>query len=512
MAIVQELTTAEGSSHRRLGLSSPVTLESIGEIEVANAADVRAAVSRAREAQRKWALLGFKERGSYLKRALSILLEKQDDYLEVILRETGKPRVEAVFTEIFASCDFLSYWAKHSGRILKERKRRMHLLGPLKKLRIIYKPLGVVGVVTPWNAPFVLSLNATAQALMAGNAVLLKPSEVTPYGGKLVGDLFEEAGLPEGLLQVLLGDGETGAALIEEGIDKMAFTGSVATGRRVAEACASRLIPCTLELGGKDPLIVCADADLDRAVGGALFGAMMNAGQVCMSAERIYVVEEVADEFIEKIVETARGLRQSDTGESDIGPIIQSRQLAIIERHVEDARAKGADILLGGRRNPDLKGLYFEPTVMTGLSDDMLIMSEETFGPIVAIVRVKDEEEALERANRSDYGLSSSVWTRDEAKGMALARRINSGSVCINDWAVTYGAAEAPFGGVKNSGLGQTNGDAGLLGFCHAQPILSDRFGRKDEMVWYPYTAETEKRLQRAMKFLWGSRLGRMFF
>jgi len=278
MAIV---TPVEGhpGTRRRLRLSSPATLEPIGEIEVQTLEDVCAAVERARKAQPAWAALSFKERARYMMRALEILLERQEEFIKVILAETPKPRTQAILMDIFATCDSLHYYAKNTEKLLRPEKRRLHgMLAFTKKLRIVYQPLGVVGVISPWNVPFYLSINPTIQALMAGNAVLLKPSSSTSFSGKLVGDLFEAAGLPEGVLTVLQGDGETGAALIEAGVDKISFTGSVATGRKVAAACAQRLIPYTLELGGKDPMIVCADADLDNAAWGGAGRSILERG------------------------------------------------------------------------------------------------------------------------------------------------------------------------------------------------------------------------------------------
>jgi acyl-CoA reductase-like NAD-dependent aldehyde dehydrogenase len=273
--------------------------------------------------------------------------------------------------------------------MLRPRKQRLHgILALAKQLRLVPRPLGVVGVISPWNGPFILSLNPTVQALLAGNAVLLKPSEVTPRSGALVGELFAAAGLPDGLLSVLLGDGETRAALVEAGVDKIALP----TGRRVAEACARQLLPCTLELGGKDPMVVCADADLDRAAGGAVAGAFFNAGQICFSTERVYVVDAVADEFTRRVVERTRALRQGGSGEFDLGPIIWPRQLEIIEGHVAEAIEKGAKVLCGGRRNPHLAVLYYEPTVLVDVTHDMTIKREETFGPVLPILRVRDEE------------------------------------------------------------------------------------------------------------------------
>lgn len=507
MAIV-ETVGSESGSRRRLRLSDPATLEALGEVEVADASDVREAVDRARKAQPEWAELGFDERARFLRRAANVLVARQDDFLSVLRSETGRPDSETLALELLGAADALHYYARRARKILSDRTPALHLLRT-KKLRIVYRPLGVVGIITPWNFPFLLSLNPAVQALMAGNAILLKPSEVTPRSGALVGELFREAGLPEGVLQVLAGDAETGAALVDAGLDKISFTGSVETGRRVAEACARSLTPCTLELGGKDPMIVCADADLERAANGAVWGAFANAGQVCCSTERAYVVDEVYDAFVEKVVEKAAVLRQGASGESDVGALIHAPQLEIIERQVRDARDKGARVLVGGRRNPECEGLFFEPTVLVDVDHEMDVMREETFGPVLPIMRVQDEEEALRLANATRYGLNANVWTRDRRRGVELARRIESGSAVVNDCMTTYGAAEAPFGGVKDSGIGQVNGEIGLRSYCHAQSILVDRFGRKTEPLWYPYTARKERTLKRALRWVFGTSIGR---
>jgi len=509
MAIVTPIEAPPGG-RRRLGLANPATRESIGEIEVQNAHDVALALEAARKAQPDWAARTVGERARFLTRALHELLERQDEFIEVLSRESGKPRAEILMMEIYSACDVLTYYAKHAAEMLQSEKRQLHgFMRFVKKLRIEYRPLGVVGIISPWNGPFILSLSPTAQALLAGNTVLLKPSEVTPFSGKLVGNLLESVGLPDGVVTVLTGDGETGAALVEAGVDKISFTGSVETGRSVAQACARQLIPCTLELGGKDPMIVCEDANLDHAAGGAIVGAFLNSGHVCCGTERVYVVDEVADEFTKKVLERVALLRQGSQGEFDVGSIFWDRQLEIIEAHVADALAKGATLLAGGRRNPRHDGLFFEPTVLSDVNHDMLIMREETFGPVLPIMRVADVDEAIRLANQSHYGLGANIWTRDPRIGVQLARRIESGSVCINDMGMTYGVLEAPFGGLKSSGVGQVHGSNALRDFTYPKPILIDRFGGKATARLYPYTFEKEARMQRLMGLLFRSPLGR---
>ncbi|MBW2272993.1 MAG: aldehyde dehydrogenase family protein [Deltaproteobacteria bacterium] len=503
MAIIEPVPS--DGPRRRLRVLNPATLEPLGEFDCANAEDVHAAVERARKAQTEWAALSFEQRARYMWRLLDIFVERQDEVIDAVMRETGKPRTEAIGMEVFTCCDAITYYAKNAGKFLAPEKRRIHgLMGFAKKLRLVYRPLGVVGLVTPWNGPIVMAVNPTVQALMAGNAVVHKPSEVTPFSAQLFERFLQDAGLPANLYQVIQGDGEAGAALVEAGVDKVAFTGSVATGRKVAEACGRNLIPCTLELGGKDAMLVCADADLDRAAQGAVLGSCMNTGHYCCGTERIYVVDEVYDEFLGKVVEQARELRQGAEGEFDVGAIFWDKQLDIIERHMEDARAKGAKVLVGGRRNPELEGLFYEPTVVVNVSHEMQLMTEETFGPIAAIMKVKDEEEAIRLANDSDYGLSGNVWTTDTEKGFRIAQRIETGGVCVNDMTLTYGIPEAPFGGRKASGVGQINGAHGIRGYCHAQPIIADRKGKGDIQGGYPYTRKSEEGMQRLIRILWG--------
>lgn len=507
MAIVEPIAEP---GPRRLRLRSPIDLAEIGEIRCADASEVRAAVARARVAQAEWAKRSIEERCEPMWRLLKQVLERQDDIINLVVRETGKARSEAISMEVFAPCDSITYYTKNAKRFLAPEKRRIHgVMGFAKKLTVVYKPLGVVGLITPWNGPVALTINPLVQALLAGNAVVHKPSEVTPLSAALVLEMTEAAGLPRDLYQVVLGDGATGSALIEAGVDKISFTGSVATGRKVGAACGERLIPCTLELGGKDAMIVCADADLERAAEGAVFGSCMNTGHYCCGTERIYAVEPIYDAFLAKVVEKTKALRQSDTGECDVGAVFWDRQLDIIESHMADAREKGAKVLVGGQRNPKLKGLYFEPTVVTDVNHDMALMRDETFGPIVAVMKVRDEAEALRLANDSVYGLNGNVWSADTAKAMRLAQAMDTGGVCVNDPAITYGIPEAPFGGVKTSGIGSVNGMSGMRGYCHAQPITQDRRGKGKIQGGYPYTHASESGMQKFIKFYFGTRLAR---
>lgn len=511
MAIYEPIENQNG--RRAYRLRSPVDLEPIGELPCATREEVQEAVARARVAQAAWAETTFDERADLLYRVVDLLIAQQDRVMETVIRETGKPRAEAFSMEIYASCDSLVFYAKRAKKFLRRERRRLHgVMNFMKKAYVVYKPRGVVAVITPWNGPFVLSINPTAQAVMAGNAVVIKPSEVTPYSGALVAELFREAGAPEGLVQTVLGDGLTGADLIAAGPDKVSFTGSVATGRKIAMACGEKLIPHTLELGGKDAMVVCRDADLESAAKGALIGSCMNTGQYCCGTERIYVVEDVYEEFLAKVVAGARELRQSaDVDATDVGATFWDRQMKIIEDHVDEAIKQGAKVEVGGGRNRDLEGLYFQPTVLTAVTHDMKVMREETFGPVVAIMKVADEDEAIRLANDSPYGLNGNVWTKDAARGIELATRIETGAASVNDMALSYGVNEVPFGGVKDSGVGMVNGPEGIRGYCHAMPIIVHRFG-SGPVSSYPYSTKSLEDMSKALQFFSGSKLGRKLF
>lgn len=505
MAIVRSVQRTE-VDRRRLALDSPVDRRQIDEFDVDGRTEVQDAVARARAAQPAWAARDIGERMRILRKAIDVIVARRAEIADTVRVETGKPQAEALGVEIVPACDFLNFWTARARRDLRPHRQRLHgYLRPFKTLHIQYQPLGVVGVITPWNAPFVLTLNPVVQALLAGNAVVFKPSEVTPRTGEWVARVLHAAGVPKDVVQVLLGDGETGAALVDSQIDKVCFTGSATTGRKIASACAERFVPCTLELGGKDAMIVCADADLERAAAGAVYLSMFNTGQVCMSVERVYVIDSVADEFIEMVTQKAAAVTYGP-GDTDLGPLFWDKQLDIVTRHIDDAKKRGAKILVGGAPVPGT-GLYLQPTVVVDANHDMQIMTEETFGPVVSIMRVRNEDEAIRLANDCRYGLSGSVFTKDPSKARRIAARLRTGSVVHNDNAVIYGVPEAPFGGRGESGLGQVNGIHALRGYTHAQPVLIDRWQPKRESIWYPYTDKTIHDLDRLIQYGFGNKL-----
>jgi succinate-semialdehyde dehydrogenase/glutarate-semialdehyde dehydrogenase len=512
MAIFERMEeTSDG--HRRLLLKSPVTLEPIGELICQSESDVNAAVAKARKAQPAWGALSIEERVQHLLKLREVILASQDQVVETVIRETGKPLQDALTFEVYAVCDFISYWCKQARKTLKDEVvRAPGLLGLMKKVYMVYKPLGVVGVITPWNGPFVLTANPGIQAILAGNAVVIKGSEVTPYSAKLFEELCLKAGIPEGVVQVLMGDGQTGADLTKADINKVSFTGSVSTGKKIATVCAERLIPVTLELGGKDAMIVCADADLDIAVHGAVWGGCVNTGHFCCGIERIYVEAPIYDEFVRRATVMVKAIRQGQSHgvNEDLGAVFWDRQLTIMEAHVEDARKRGAKILAGGRRNPDLKGLYYEATLMVDVEEDFDVMTQETFGPILPIVKFSTIDEAVEKANNSVYGLHGSVWTKDVQKGLAIAKRIATGSMAVNDIGMMYGVANAPFGGVKESGVGSVNGAYGLRGYSHVMPIIVGRYGGAD--TGYPHDQKKFNQMKTIMNFMWRNPVGRFLF
>jgi succinate-semialdehyde dehydrogenase/glutarate-semialdehyde dehydrogenase len=482
------------AAEREIVSRDPATGEELGRTEVATAEEVAATVERARRAQADWAASSFSERGKVVMRARQIVLDEMEEIARLISRECGKPVAEALSMELAPTLDLMQYFARRTGKLLRPQKIDIGQYGLLgRSSRIVYRPLGVVGIISPWNFPWAIPLGEVVMALMAGNAVVLKPSELTTLVGLKIGEVFERAGTPEGLLAIVAGDGKTGAALAESGVDKIMFTGSVATGKRVAEAAARRLVPVVLELGGKDPMVVLEDADVEVAAGAAVWGAFCNSGQACASVERCYVHERIAPQFVESVVRQTRALKQAAGLESDtdIGSMASERQLGIVAEHVEDALAHGARALTGGRRAPALRGPFYEPTVLADVTQEMTVMREETFGPVLPVMTFKTEEEAIRLANDSQFGLTASVWTKNIRRGKRVAARIEAGTVMVNEVLYTHGVAQTPWGGMKQSGLGRTHGRLGLLEMVTPQHIHVNRISRVRDLWWFKYTPQT---------------------
>jgi succinate-semialdehyde dehydrogenase/glutarate-semialdehyde dehydrogenase len=490
-------------------ITSPAGKTETGRYPIGSAETVAAAVARAREAQKAWSAISIRERARIILNARRLVCERQDKIIDMISAETGKPRFEALATEVFPIADLMSYYAFKTRRILKDRRFTLAVFRN-KRSMITYQPIGVVGVISPWNFPFSIPAGDVVMALMCGNAVVLKPSEYTAGTGALIGEILEDAGVPKGLVEVVQGDGSTGGALADAPIDKLFFTGSVRTGKRIAENAARRLLPVVLELGGKDPMIVCADAPFERTVNGAVWGAFANCGQVCASVERLYVVESVADRFIPAVVEATKKLRLGPpSAGADVGPLTNAHQFMVVKDHIADAVAKGARVLAGGRSREDLGGFYFEPTVLVDVDDSMKVMSEETFGPVLPIRVVKHEDEAVLEANRSEYGLLASVWTASRRRGLDLARQIEAGTVIVNDAVYTHAAAQTPWFGIKQSGTGVTHGRSGLFEFVRMKHVNWDLAPLDRDWWWFPYSEKWHRRFRLLMRLLYEKGLRR---
>lgn len=496
----------------------PATGEVIARFELTPPATLAGIVARAREAQAGWAKLPPRERALAIGRLRGVIYQRRGEIADVVSRETGKPRIEATFADVTVALDTADYYSR-PGRVTRmlrpERVPHHNLAVKAKRGQMRFEPYGVIAIVSPWNYPIAVPLGQIIPALIAGNAVVLKPSELTPWCGALIGELCRNAGLPDGLVQVAQGGGAVGAALVEaEGVVKVIFTGSVATGRRVAESCARRLVPSVLELGGKDAMIVLADADLDVASSGAVWGGFTNCGQACLSVERVYVERAVAERFTDLCVAKTRKLRlgPGSDPESDVGPMISPQQIERVERQVKDAVARGARVLTGGRR-AQLGGNFFEPTVVVDVNPSMELMREETFGPVIAICPVESAEEAVLLANDTSFGLGASVWTRDGHRGREIAAQLNAGAVMVNDVISAFGICEAPHGGRGASGWGRTHSRLGLQEMLQVKYVDVEGLPRMHRPWWFGYSAELAAAADRFLEFLYApalaDRLGR---
>jgi len=497
-----------------LRVTNPATGQPIREIPAADAAAVDAALARARAAQPAWGSLPFAERAGRL-RQVARALRDDATFMDTLCAESGKPRYEAEGIELFYTLELTRYYTGRAGRRALADDLRHPFVFTNKRARVVRHPRGVVAVIGPWNWPLLNNYADCIAPLVAGNAVVLKPSEHTPLTSLHVAELAREAGLPEGVFQVVPGRGDAGAALTAAA-DMIFFTGSAAIGKQVAQAAAARLVPAVLELGGKSPMIVLADADLPRAAHAAVWSGFSNSGQVCIRTERVIVEDRVADRFVELAAAEIARLRQAppkfsdpDVADVDVGAITFAPQIDRAEEHIADAVARGGRVVTGGARRADLPGQFFAPTLIADATPEMKVMREETFGPVLPVMRVPDAEAALRAANDSPMGLSGSVWSGDRARAAGLARRLQAGSVCVNDVGVNYFCVEAPLGGIKASGSGFRHGPEGLRQFCRLETIVEDHpllgwlsplIGRE---ISFPYLPRKQSMLRRLMRLFY---------
>lgn len=466
--------------------TSPLDGSALPPVVATNPSDVPTLAKKAREAQRVWAEKSPRDRAIALEPVAKRILQRAEEIADLVHRECGKPIEEAALAEVLPNADLVEYWTSSIEELLEGTTVELDPLAyPGKVGRIHKAPRGLVGLITPWNYPVAIPLRTIVPALLAGNAVLFKPSEITARAGALVASLFEGL-LPEGLLALVQGGGDVGAAVVDEA-DVVVFTGSVATGRRVAVRCAERLVPCSLELGGKDAAVVLADAPLERTANGLVWGAFTNAGQNCASIERVYVERPIADKLVARLVELTKALRPG----VDTAVLTTARQCEIVRRHLAEAEASGAEVLAGGA--PEEGSLAFAPTVVKLEDEATPLMQDETFGPILPVVVVDSVEDAITRVNASRYGLTTSLWTRRIGHAHELARKLRTGVVTINNHGFTAAIAAAPWTGTGESGFGITNSPHALAELTRPQFVLEDRSGGARELWWYPYTPVLRK-------------------
>jgi len=494
----------------RLKSINPATLETVGEVEWTPPDRVDEIVHSVREASAAWRDRGLNDRASILKKVRQILLEQSDEIARLITREMGKPLAEALVVELSAGIDITGYYADRARRFLSERRLPLHhILFKRRESRIRFEPLGVLGIITPWNWSLLIPMGSIVPALLAGNGVVFKPSELTPLVGNKIGDCLYEAGVPEDIFRVIHGGAETGKALIDSSIEKVFFTGSTAVGQQIYERISQSLKKCVLEMGGSDPAIVCEDADLDVTSSGLVWGGMSNCGQNCNAVERVFVHESVSADLIGKLREKVGKLRIGngiDTG-TDVGPMVSERQVLKMEAIVQMIGEMGGEILLGGKRIDRMDGYFFEPTLIRWDKSVPQPINLEIFGPLLIITSVRDDDEAVRLANQSSYGLSASVWTENPKRGMAIAARIESGTVMINDAVVSFGMAEAGWTGVKKSGIGWVHGEKGLDEMVNIKYINRDPQSRMQKLWWFPYLPKTIDGMRAGLDFLYNTRI-----
>ncbi len=494
--------------------TNPATGEILAELPCASADEVHAAVARAKAAQSQWRVIPVENRIAILRRFQQLLSEHCDEVAMLICREAGKPVAEALATEVLVVLDAAEFCIRRAHNFLREQPLpHANLAMKTKRGKLVREPYGVIGIIAPWNYPFSIPAVETLAALVTGNAVVLKPSEFTSMVALELQRLLLKAGLDPDLMQVVIGEGPVGAALTDSAIDKLIFTGSVVTGKRVGEAAARRLLPVVLELGGKDPMLVLDDADLEVASSGAVWGAFMNAGQTCLSVERCYVHSSLYEPFLERCREKIAKLRVGNgiDSEVEIGPMIHERQLGMVDDQVRDAVKLGARLLAGGKRRNELGPNFYAPTLLADVTDEMRIMQDETFGPVLAVASFDRDEQAVGLANNSDFGLAASVWTGNRRRGEALAAKISAGTVMVNDMISCFGIAEAPHGGFKQSGIGRTHGELGLQEMVRVKYIDTDLMPGMKKVWWFSYGKPYQRQIGGFADFMfargWSKRL-----
>ncbi len=499
---------------RKIASVNPATGEILRELDCAGEVEVHSAVQRARTAQLAWSEFGLKKRIEVIREFQALLYGKKSEIAAAITREVGKPLAEALVTEVLVVLDAARFLIDNAWALLRDEPvPHANIVTKLKTGSLVREPHGVIGIISPWNYPFSIPATETLAALVAGNAVVLKPSELTPLIALELAELLHKAGVPDNVFQVMVGEGPAGAALLRSPIDKLVFTGSVTTGKRIAAAAAERLLPVVLELGGKDPMLVLDDADIDVASSAAVWGAFVNAGQACLSVERCYVHHKLYEQFAKACAEKTKQLRIGNgmDAHTDVGPMIQERQLRIVEAHVEDAKARGARVMAGGKRLPEIGTNFYAPTVLADVTQDMRIMREETFGPVLPMMSCEDDDEAIHLANDSEYGLAASVWTRDAKRGERLARRIHAGTVMVNDVISCFGISEAPHGGVKASGVGRTHGRFGLDEMVRVKYLDMDRMPGMKKVWWHGYGESFRRQMEGFLDMQFAGSIGRRF-
>ncbi|MCC6808017.1 MAG: aldehyde dehydrogenase family protein [Deltaproteobacteria bacterium] len=514
--ISQSKKRKEAANSDSIACFNPGTLEPLGEVENMRPAQVLEIVARARKAQPQWANASFAERKKVFRALLDYVLAHQDEIADVCVKDSGKTRVDALLGEVIPVCEKLRYVIQNGERDLAAEPRSSGFLVN-KRVRVEYPPLGVVGVICPFNFPFHNVFCPAIPALFAGNAVVLKVSEWTSWSAKYFQSIFDAIlsrfGYSTDLVQLVTGDGQTGSALVTSGVEKIFFTGSPQNGKKVMAAAVDTLTPVILELGGKDPMIICDDAPFDHAVSTAMLGVFTACGQMCVGAERIYVMDGIYDRFVAEVVRRVSALRQGPAsedkgGEFDVGAQTMPRQLDIIEKQVNDAVKKGAKVLVGGKRNTALNGQFWLPTVLADVTHEMAITQEETFGPVMTIIRVKDEDEAIRLANDCAYGLGSSVFTKNAARGERIAKAISAGMAVVNDYGLGYMMQSAPFGGLRVSGFGRINGREGLRACTAEKTVVTDRIPMNKSVGFYPISAITFPLVRDVTTLLYAGSLG----